>query len=255
MYQELIEEFAAVCQAILANQLTGVYLHGSMAMGCFNADKSDLDIIVVVENRITDAQKMRLMEQIIRLNQRAPAKGLEVSFVRREYCKPFLYPTPFELHFSPAHLQWFQDDPQDYVEKMQGTDKDLAAHFTVLNQYGIKIYGKEISEVFNTVPQKDYIDSIWCDIKNAQEDIWDDPVYVILNLCRVLAYLKDNRILSKEEGGKWALLHLGRKYQSLIAQATDRDCSHQTMQADKRLAKQFASMMLKEIKLEMETYR
>ena len=35
----------------------------------------------------------------------------------------------------------------------------------------------------HVVPGKDYIDSIWLDVKGAKEDISNAPVYVILNLC------------------------------------------------------------------------
>ena len=50
--------------------------------------------------------------------------------------------------------------------------------------------------------QKDYFDSIWSDIEEAETEIMDNPTYIILNLCRVLAYKKEELILSKQEGGK-----------------------------------------------------
>ena len=74
---------------------------------------------------------------------------------------------------------------------MKGMDKDLAAHFTIINKYGIVLYGEKIDSVFSDVPLRDYIDSIFCDIENAPEDIIDQPVYIVLNLCRVLAFLKN----------------------------------------------------------------
>ena len=46
------------------------------------------------------------------------------------------------------------------------------------------------------------------DIASAGEDIADNPVYVTLNLCRVLAYLQDGLVLSKAQGGSWGLTHL-----------------------------------------------
>ena len=51
-YKELINDLVVICKRILGNKLTGIYLHGSMAMGCFNADKSDIDIIVIIEDNI-----------------------------------------------------------------------------------------------------------------------------------------------------------------------------------------------------------
>jgi len=247
-YQELLNEFTDACKTLLQDKLTGVYLHGSMAMGCFNAAKSDIDIIVIVDGEISDGQKMELMRKIVALNGEAPAKGLEISFVQKKYCKPFVYPTPFELHFSMAHLKWFQDNPEDYIEKMKGEDADLAAHFTIMNQYGIKLCGEEIVDVFGTVPREDYADSVWRDIENAAEDILENPVYIILNLCRVLACFKADLVLSKEKGGEWGLQNAGEEYRSLISQALSCYKSDRTMVLDEAIAERFVDAMLGEIK-------
>ena len=73
----------------------------------------------------------------------------------------------------------------------------------ILKSYGIVLYGEAVDDVFGEVPREDYFDSIWNDIVSAQEDILNDPMYVILNLCRVLGYLEDGLILSKQTGGEW----------------------------------------------------
>ena len=64
-------------------------------MGCFHPEKSDIDLIVVVSENLSDDQKGLLMQNIVLLNKEAPAKGLEISVVKKEFCKPFVYPTPF----------------------------------------------------------------------------------------------------------------------------------------------------------------
>lgn len=120
------------------------------------------------------------MKHVVKLNEQAPAKGLKISIVKRKYCKPFVYPTPFELHFSPMHLQWVRDNPDNYVENMRGEDRDLAAHFTIINRYGIVLYGEKIENVFGEVSKKDYEESIWFDVECASEDIADEPMYNLI---------------------------------------------------------------------------
>ena len=127
-YQTLLDKFTHAVKEITGEKLTGIYLHGSLAMGCFHPEKSDIDLIVVVSENLSDDQKGLLMQNIVLLNKEAPAKGLEISVVKKEFCKPFVYPTPFELHFSRDHLQRYLNNPADYIEKMHGVDKDLAAH-------------------------------------------------------------------------------------------------------------------------------
>ena len=246
-YQEFIDRFAAMTIKTLGAALTGIYLHGSVAMKCFNPDKSDIDILIVIESNITDEQKLSFMKNVIGLNEIAPKKGLEMSIVQRKYCKPFVYPTPFELHFSKMHLQWFQENPDDYIKRMNGTDKDLAAHFTIINRYGTALFGEAIPHVFGQVPAKDYMDSIWSDIQNAGEEVAENPIYLILNLCRVLAFVKGGLVLSKLQGGEWGLTHISKKYHPLIREALACYQSNQAVQLDETFAKQFADDLLREI--------
>lgn len=248
LYQKLLNELVDKSKMIFKENLTGIYLHGSLAMGCFNPNKSDIDLIIVIRNNITDIQKLQFMNHIAELNKTAPGKGIELSIVKEDYCKNFLYPTPFELHFSNAHLQWFIDNPNDYIHKMNGTDKDLAAHFKIIKKYGIVLQGEAINDVFADVPEKDYVDSIWFDIKGAKEDILEEPIYVILNLCRAAAFLKSDLILSKKQGGEWALQNLSTQYHTLISNAVQSYMLENEMDADPMEAQKFADYMLQMIK-------
>ena len=162
-------------------------------------------------------------------------------------CTPFVYPTPFELHFSIVHLDWYQKSPTDYIEKMKGTDKDLAAHITVIYHRGKTLYGREIKTVFSEVDRADYLDSIWSDVENAAEEIVKQPMYFVLNLCRVLAFKKENVILSKQEGGAWGLVNVSPKYANLIESAMTEYEMGVSMHLDKQLAKEYAAYMLIQI--------
>lgn len=256
--KELLEDFIWNSKNILCDNLIGIYLHGSLAMGCYNNGnvsggsriypKSDIDLLVVVKDDVSREMKRQYMDMVVALHNKAPSKGIELSIVKETVCRPFVYPTPFELHFSAAHLNWYLSNPEDYIEKMNGTDKDLAAHFTIIYHRGKTLYGKEIKSVFSEVSGEDYMDSIWLDIKNAKEDIIDDTMYITLNLCRVLAYKKERLILSKQEGGEWALHHLSDpQYKKMVCFALEEYKTGNAvsiMQAD---AVRFAEYMLKNI--------
>ncbi len=247
-YDNLLACFVTTSKEILSDNLVGIYLHGSLAMNCFNSKKSDLDLILVVEKDISDDVKRTFLEKVVQFNEEAPAKGIELSIVKREYCKPFVYPTPFELHFSIAHLQWWRENPQDYVEKMKGMDKDLAAHFTIMNHYGKVLCGEPIEKVFGEVPKADYIDSIWYDVENAVEEILENPMYMTLNLCRVLAYVQENLVLSKRTGGEWGLKKLSQEYHPIISEALRCYESDEEMKIYDAQALDFVEYMLAKIR-------
>ena len=244
----LIREFVERSQDILEENLVGIYLHGSLAMGCFNSQRSDIDLIIVVEKSLPDNLKREYMEMVIECNALGPSKGIEMSVVLKNVCKPFIYPTPFELHFSNGHLDWYKEDPDDYIHKMKGTDKDLAAHFTIINKRGKCLYGAPINEVFGEIPASDYMDSIWYDVENAKKEIKYYPMYLTLNLARVLAYKEEGLVLSKKEGGEWAINNLPEEYHGLIRDALRDYLENDDVVYDKGISKRYAKYMIKRIK-------
>lgn len=245
--ETITSAFVKESKEILGDNLVGVYLHGSAAMGCFDEKNSDIDLLVVVNDVISDEIKMQYMDMVVRLSANASKRGIEMSIVRKDVCKPFTYPTPFELHFSTGHLEWYKANPADYVAKMNGTDKDLAAHITIIYHRGKCLYGKEIKDVFEEVSRENYFDSILSDIEAAEEDIITDPAYIVLNLCRVLTYKREGLIFSKKEAANWGLKYLPEKYHALILQALGEYAAGEMKKWNEMDSREYALYMLEEI--------
>ena len=51
---------------------------------------------------------------------------------------------------------------------------------------------------------------------NITKDILENPMYVILNLCRAHAYQKEDQVLSKKQGAEWCLRQIPAKYIPVI---------------------------------------
>ena len=245
--ERIVEEFVQRATEILQDNLTGIYLHGSAVMGCFNPKKSDLDFLIVVNEPMQDEVKLRFMDMVTVLNENGPQKGIEMSIVTKDVCNPFVYPTPFELHFSAMHLKAYRDDPENYISYMKGTDRDLAAHFTIIRERGKCLCGLPIVEVFAEIPKADFLDSVREDIDGAQEEIVENTMYLTLNLARVLAYQKEGLVLSKKEGGEWGLKNVSMKYHSLIRAALKEYTESAEVSYDAELARKYAKYMLLEI--------
>ncbi len=243
-YGELLYDFVdATCKAF-GDNLVGIYLHGSAAMGCFNPASSDIDLIVVINDALDFDKRRVYIDDMVRLNARAPKKGLEVSVVRREVCDPFVYPTPFEFHFSPMYLDACVNAPDEYARSVGHSDPDLAAHFTLIRERGRVLLGEGIPAVFGEVDGKYYMDSIWADVSGSESDILSEPVYIVLNLARVLAYTREGLVLSKAEGGKWALGNLPREFMPVVEGALCEYGGKNRMDADAAALTEYARYML-----------
>ncbi len=217
--QELLQQIREAYQTILKENLVGIYVHGSLAFGCYHPARSDIDFLVVVHTPLTQAEKEALLTVLLHLDDAAPPKGFEMSVVLDSVCSPFVWPTPYELHFSNAHKARCRQDPAGYCSTACGTDPDLAAHFTVTRAVGYALCGRAVEEVFAPVPRQHYIHSLLLDIRSAEMNIEANPVYCTLNLCRVLAFLQEGAVLSKQQGGDWGLRALPARWHPLLHEA------------------------------------
>ena len=74
-----------------------------------------------------------------------------------------------------------------------------------------------------------------------------NPTYIILNLCRVLAYKNEGLILSKKEGGNWGIGHVPELYHGLIRQALDEYSSGRRMEWSEKGMRDYAAYMIAQI--------
>lgn len=157
---EILARIKTLYQNILSDKLAGIYVHGSIAFGCFAWERSDIDFLAVVKEKLTQEEKEMLIRSLLELDWFCPPKGLEMSVITESVCRPFVYPTPFELHFSNSHKEAFQKNLSKYCEMMNGVDRDLAAHITVTKSVGIVLCGRPIDAVFGDVPETCFLDSL-----------------------------------------------------------------------------------------------
>lgn len=225
--EKLLDILTDRCREILGSGFTGLYVHGSYAMGGFSPLKSDIDYIIVCDHEPDGAVKRQLMDTTIAFERLSPAKGLEMHLMTRGDCLQYSDPPRFVLHYSGAHTQAYLNDPHGYVSRMRGQDIDLWAHLTVLRARGAAWAGPAICDTFAPVPDGMYIKSVLSDLA------WDegDCMYHVLNHCRTLAYIADGQVRSKAEGAKWALTHCDAEYRSVIEEALRCYSGAETMSA------------------------
>lgn len=72
-------------------------------------------------------------------------------------------------------------------------------------------------------------------------------MYLILNLARVLAYLKDELVLSKKEGGEWGINHIPEMYHGLMQDAMREYGEGTDITYNTDLAKDYAKYMVEQI--------
>lgn len=225
--------------ALLGDNLLGIYVHGSLAFGCFHWNKSDIDFIAVVRRALTLREKVDFVKAVEELSEDAPPHGFECSVMLEEVAKTMPYPAPYEVHFSNLYRDDVRRDAKEYCAREHGGDPDLTTHVLSMRHSCVTVYGPGVLEVFGPVKKDDCLQAMFLDSEGVLDKLRANPVYTVLNLCRALAYKEDNMVLSKPEGGSWAIQNLRPKYQSVIQAAVNAYNDGREMYYDFDIARDF----------------
>lgn len=236
--RKLLEELRTSFDKIIGNNLIGIYLHGSLTMGCFNPKSSDVDFLVVTREKLTLSQKKKIIELSLKVSDIKSNNGLEYSIVTVGSLKHFRYPPAYELHFSNEWKDGYVKGKANLNK--QRYDPDLVAHIVVIKKRGICIIGQPIKEIFPSIPEKYFRKVLSEEIKYIFKILPEHPTYCVLNLSRLLAYGQDKLILSKKEGGEWAVNNLDAKFHNLIKQALDQYLGTKTETLNSEKVTEFA---------------
>jgi predicted nucleotidyltransferase len=77
----LLTEICDKFQTCLGDNFTGFYLHGSLVMGCFNFDLSDIDFLVIIKDPMDRKTTRKIIGILLEASSKAPPKGLEMSII------------------------------------------------------------------------------------------------------------------------------------------------------------------------------
>jgi streptomycin 3"-adenylyltransferase len=78
------DEMAGRLQTILGDNLVGVYLHGSLVLGDFSRERSDIDIMAVSDHALSPEQKRAVADQVSSASLPCPVGELEFHVVARD---------------------------------------------------------------------------------------------------------------------------------------------------------------------------
>jgi predicted nucleotidyltransferase len=206
--QAPIDALVAGLQEIFGDDLIGVYLHGSAALGCYGPH-SDVDVVAAISRDSSTDEQRRLADLCLAVSRPTWDDShclLELDVVVAPDVRPWRYPPPIDFHFSESFREGFErGEPKPW---RVAESADLAASLTVLHAAGVVLTGARVQEVFPPVPLPDYRAAIVSDLPWCLERRDDRRLYVVLGLPRIWAGLTTETVHSKATAAEWALPRL-----------------------------------------------
>ena len=222
--KEQIRQVRDVWLKCMEEAVTGVYLHGSIALNCFVEGVSDIDLLILCDRRIDREERLCIAKNIIEIDGKP--SPLEMSAVWINDLKPWKYPTPCQFHYSDTWTEHYRNllngsIKESFLVDEDFCDADIACHAHLTNQSGICVYGKPVKEAFPIVPEEDFWSSISNDVDEYDFKAYDPRYFAsnILILGRILSYKKEKRILSKYDGGIWVRNYVPDRFRYVIDHA------------------------------------
>jgi hypothetical protein len=228
----VVDRLLAEVKAALEPNFVGLYLYGSLAIGDFNLQQSDLDFLVVTADRLTDEAVGKLREMHARIEAAIPA---------------WATPSKVEGWYMPR-LSLRRYDPADGLHphyaagaglRVEEQACDWVIQRFVLHEYGVVIAGPDPRTLIDPVTPSDLRYAVWDLLRVWWLPMVEEPgpllrrgyqAYTVLTLCRMLYTQKTGEITSKPRAVSWALRSLDATWVPLIRAAAawrrDTDFDH-----------------------------
>jgi hypothetical protein len=215
----VLQELLSGVRAILGRHFVGMYLEGSLGIGDFDPDKSDLDFVVVTDGELSVEafRDLKMMHERIATGASKWAKELEGSYIPQRALRHDRRPA--------AHPYSDRGSALAMVYQESGY---WAIHRHMLREHGVVLAGPPPRALIEPVRPSDLREAVL----GILHEWWmpmlvDAPLlqnsfyrcYAILTMSRMLYTLRHGAIVSKPVAAGWAEEMLDRRWTLLIRDA------------------------------------
>lgn len=195
----LVDQLVRSLQGVLGSDLKGVYLFGSLVGGDFDEKTSDIDLLAVVREVISESQLKYLKKahQHFVHEHSEWADRVEVAYVSIRGIRKFKTTTSKIARISPGEPLHFRE-----------MDINWLIDWHMVQNQGVTVLGPPPKEYIPHISDAEYLQFVRkmlpMFVKSAQEARHKGAQsYVVMSFCRNLYALKFGKQTSKFAGSHW----------------------------------------------------
>jgi len=222
----VVHDLLTSLHAIVGAQLAGMYLVGSLALGDFQAQESDLDLVIVTVGALADETVAALRDLHQRFDHSASAWAARLDAV--------YLPQAVVREASPTAarypvLEW----PALLVLEPLASEWPIWRY--TLREYGVVVSGPDPRLLLDPVQPDDLRRASAAKVEDWHARAHGDPAwvaglqvrrehtYVVVTLCRLLYTLDTGSVASKPAAARWAARTRASRWSELIGRATTKE--------------------------------
>ncbi|HVP06046.1 MAG TPA: aminoglycoside adenylyltransferase domain-containing protein [Dehalococcoidia bacterium] len=230
----LLDALLAGIRDALGENIVGVYLRGSLALGDFDPASSDVDLLVVTERPLSDAEFAALARLHDRIDQHAFNRRYEVSYIDRRSIRRF---RPGER----THPAICTDDPPF---ALTGHRHNWVLERWTVREHGVTLMGPEPRTLIDPISPSEIRAAVREELAERDRH-WHDgswprseiahrgaQTFEVHTVCRALHTLATGEVATKPQATAWARANLPAEWQPLLAWADEHrgDLTHDETQ-------------------------
>ncbi|MGG5372128.1 aminoglycoside adenylyltransferase domain-containing protein [Enterococcus sp. AZ196] len=196
-----IESILQLLSQELSEGILGIYLCGSAVLGGLKQN-SDIDILVVVSEKLSKETKKSLIKKIKPLSRKIGENNalryVEIIIIVAKQIATWEYPPYQDFIYG----EWLQED----YEKGYVPSNEQNADLTIILYQSRKHYKRllgsfELEKIIPEIPIEDVKKAIMDSVSDLLTHYDGDETNVLLTLCRMILTLKENRVYPKDLAG------------------------------------------------------
>jgi hypothetical protein len=196
---DYLEKLTNRLRGVLGDELVGVYVGGSFALGDYDRTRSDLDVSAVTRAPTAADTAQEIVAAIRHEALPSPARGLEFVLYPLETARAGGVEPGFDLNLNSGPGLAFRAD----LEPVAGEGHWFAIDRSVLASHGVALAGPPTATLFRSAGRAELLPELAETLRwfLRQDSLSADAV---LNACRAVFYAREGTWASKRAAGEWA---------------------------------------------------
>jgi predicted nucleotidyltransferase len=198
------------------DSLVGLYVYGSLVTGDFDKDRSDIDLLAVLDSDIQDETFGRL--------ERMHALFVEDRPVWKDRIEVAYVPAPALWNFRTQTCQIAVVSPGEPFH-LKPAGKDWLLNWYTVREVGVTLYGPPPHTLIPEISQSEFVETaqehaVWWKGRVYEMCTPGAQSYAVLTMCRALYTNAHGTQASKKQAALWAKAYLPQ-WAPLIQQSLD----------------------------------
>lgn len=212
----IISRLRSGMQAALGDNLVGLYLYGSLALGDFSPITSDIDFLAAVAEDLLPGQIEALHKMHDQLATERWGAEMEGSYIPLADLRRYTTGKTMHPHIDRGEALAIEQHDTDWIVQR-----------FITREYGVVLLGPDPKTLIDPISQHQLrqavLDLLWwweqqlVDTTRVSQSGYQ--AYAVLSMCRIRYTLAEGAVLSKPRAAQWALHNLHPCWQPLIQRA------------------------------------